>query len=447
MAKLLSTRILREHQIEMLRYCLNTQYPALFVDPRLGKTLPIIRKIKSLGFQNNLIVAPYSALYGWQEQLQKDGCSSNLLSGDRETRLLSLRHSGQFTLVNKEAHLIIPEIATIHWDSVIADESTFLKSPSSLVSQFYTKNFRDCKMRAVLTGTPAPESELEYFQQLLFLNPAILQSASWWAFRAKYFRKAINDDHLWFISKQGREFLGRQLAKHCFFMKRAEVHLGGEKIYQVRKVILPSDAQKIYDKCEEDFILDLPAEKPELTKWAMQKFIWMRRITGGFIYNKCLHDTKVKALLEMIDGEFAGEQLIIWCQFIEELQGLYAALKKYKIACIHGGIQKQEREQIRQFFQQGKTRLLLLQPECFRHGTDLSAAATMIYYSSPLGLETRQQTEDRFVDISKNDSLLVIDLVVENSVDEDIVSSLKKKYRRGEMMAAIINGCKGREMV
>jgi SNF2 family DNA or RNA helicase len=446
--KLLQTRILREHQQKMLRYSMHVKHPAWFVDPRLGKTLVAIRQCRMRSLERILIVAPYSALYGWQEQLALDGCESEMITGDREKRLELLKKWKQFSLFNKEGFLVIPEIGSMPWDAVICDESTFLKSPQSQVSDFYTRNFRNIKMRAIMTGTPAPESELDYFQQLKFLNPNILGHKNYWNFRGTYFKKAINDDHLWFISKAGRENLAQALAQNCFFLKRKEVHLGGEKIYQVRKAKLNNHDQKIYNKIEEDFVLALPGEKPQMTKWAMQRFIWMRRFTGGLINNQVVQGLKSDLLIELIDGEFFGEQLIIWCAFIEELQYVFGLLKSrlHKVGCIHGGIQKGQREQIRQSFQRKELQIIVLQPESFKHGTDLSAAETMIYYSSPLGLETREQTEDRFVDITKNDSLLVIDLAIEDTIDEEIIAGLKRKLKRGELMQSIIAGCQKREL-
>lgn len=438
MRKLLNRYALREHQSGMLRYAKHTAFPALFVDMRLGKTLVAIRRFARL--ERVLVVAPYSALYGWREQLATEGISSKLIAGSREERLGMLGSRERFSLLNKEGHAVVPEIASMHWDAVILDESTFIKNPQSAVSVFYCANFREVRQRCILTGTPAPENELEYFQQLYFLNPGILGIQSYWEFRARYFIKAIDDEHLFFISKQGREHIGRRLAESCYFLKRKDVGLGGEKIYRTRSVILPAQARKVYARVEKEFVLEVGTELKE-TIWATQRFIWLRRLCGGSVEGRLIHNEKLKALADLLDGELAGEQVIIWADFIEEI-----ALISSMLGCcpVYGDIPTREREQIRLAFQGGRQRFFVAQPGCFRHGTDLSAASTMIYYSSPLGRETREQTEDRFVNLSKEGSLLIIDIIVEGTVDEDIQQAMRKKYRRGEIMQAIVTAAQRR---
>jgi len=439
---LLRRRILAPHQTDMLRYLKSHRYAALFVDMRLRKTLPVIRVTKQ--YKYILVVGPYSALYGWQEQIALEGLAYKLLRGKRDERLAELQHRAQYTLVSKEAHLVIPEIAEMAWDCIVLDESPFIKNYQSKVSKFYTENFRTVNRRIIMTGTPAPENELEYFQQLYFLDPGILGCKSWWEFRSRYFTNAIESERLWFISKRGRQFLGKQLAKHCFFLKRQDFDLGGIKQYETRKFELPENVRKIYDKVEKDFILAIPEEKPVLTKWCIQQFLWLRSLCSGSVQNKVLHKEKVNALLELLQGELAGQQVIIWCAYTAELIWLSESLN---VNPVYGKVDIHERERLRLKFQRGESRYFLAQPSCFKHGTDLSAATTMVYFSSPLGRETREQSEDRFVDISKNDALLVIDLVAEKTVEEDIQSAMRKKVKRNEFMQEIVRACIARNQL
>jgi hypothetical protein len=53
---------------------------------------------------------------------------------------------------------------------------------------------------------------------------------------------------------------------------------------------------------------------------------------------------------------------------------------------------------------------------------------------------TRQQTEDRTIDVDKKDSILIIDLLTKDTVDEDIYLSLIKKESQAQMMARIVKG-------
>jgi SNF2 family DNA or RNA helicase len=61
------------------------------------------------------------------------------------------------------------------------------------------------------------------------------------------------------------------------------------------------------------------------------------------------------------------------------------------------------------------------------YGITLTAASTMIYYSNGYDLEKRQQSEARIDRIGQHFPMTYIDLMVENTVDERIVKSLRKK--------------------
>jgi hypothetical protein len=62
----------------------------------------------------------------------------------------------------------------------------------------------------------------------------------------------------------------------------------------------------------------------------------------------------------------------------------------------------------------------------------------MIYYSTPESGETRQQSEDRTIDVSLSTGCLIIDLIVEDSLEEDILLSLRKKESNQSMMRRIV---------
>jgi SNF2 family DNA or RNA helicase len=443
----LSLKKMRPYQIEILEYCLKRKLVALFVDMRLGKTLIIIRWLLSISeIKRVLIVSSYSALEGWEIALKEEGIQNiAYLIGEKSKRLNALWSKAQFNLLNKEGWQVIEDIKYVDWDAIIIDESTFIKSPDAKVTEFYLKNFKQVPYKAILSGTPAPESELEYFCQLKFLSPDILSESIYYAWRHNNFTPA-SDGSRWFIHSEGRKRLARALHKHCHFLARKDVNLGGEKIHRLAKVELSSKARKTYDEVERSFVLEIDGQEVDKTLYATTAFIWLRRICGGLVEGKLIQLAKMRALIDLLTGELRNEQVIIWAVFIDEILAIHSELTRNKIssAVICGQVKPQERNEMRKQFFDGALRTIICQPECFRHGVDLSCAATMIYYSSPCGLETRQQTEDRFVDVSKTDSLLIIDLVIENSVDEDIVKSLRRKEKRNMQLKAIINGMHNR---
>ena len=447
----MARRRLRDHQLKALAYALTVQHPALFMEMRLGKTLVAIRAIQHRQEFPVLIAMPFSAFGGWIEDLQKDGTHPSdivELDGTAKQRAMKLADGldsgAKYFLFNKEGHSVIPMIKEVDWGTVVLDESTFVKSPKAQVTKFYTKNFRNVKHRYILTGTPMTESELDYFCQLHFLNENILGQKNYWEFRNKHFRPS--GFHGFTPTHKGKAFITERIAKSCFFMKRKEVDLGGEKIYEKRVVKQTPQFHRIQREVIKTFLLtDGNGTELASTMFATQKFIWLRRLCGGFLDGKLVYNAKINELIELITGELNNERAIILCVFTEEIDLCYDRIIKVKkrAARIHGGVPPVKRRELLAMFQKGQLDFLIAQPECFKYGVNASSANTEIYYSTPTSLETRQQSEDRVIDVSKKDSALIIDLMVKNSIEVDIYDSLMAKEDAEQMWRRIINRLQG----
>lgn len=442
----LARRPLRLYQKVMLYYCLSVQHPALFVQMRLGKTLVTIRSIQVRHGSKILVVAPYSALYSWSIELELEQEQNVIeLYGSRNERLQVLDDQYQqnkWFLFNKEGHRILPEIADFSFDIVVLDESTFVKAPysskkGSQVTRFYCQNFRDAMHRYILTGTPAPESELDYFNQLRFLDWRLWREQNYWEFRHKHFG-IIN--HTAYIKPEGSRYIENILTKNCFYLSRSDVKLGGKKIYEKRFVQLTDKVRKIYEKVEKEFVLEYLGMAQE-TIYATTKYVWLRRLCGGFVDNEFISYVKLKEIENILTTELKGEQVVIVAKHVNEVLKIskYFTEKKFRVGTIYGAVDKRKkRPEIIKAFQTGKLDLVVVQPETVKHGTNLSASDTIIIYTTPDGGETRMQIEDRIVNTATNDSSLIIDIVCKDTVEEEVLTNLHKKESKQDLMKRTI---------
>lgn len=438
-------RPLRLHQKQAFYYCCDTPNPALFMEMRLGKTLVIIRWSKYVRLWKNLIVAPYSAIPGWIDELTLEGEDKYgivELTGMRDKRLRSFDESfdtNKWFLINKEGYLTLPEVADscYHWDLITVDESTCIKSHDTQISKFYTDNFRKVPHRSILTGTPAPESELDYYMQCKFLDERIFDERDYWTFRNNNFG-IVNFKTL--ISPRGSKYVPERLAKHCFFMSRRDVHLGGLKIYEKRFVQMPPQIREVYNKISREFLLEYAGEIRDVTVYAPTLYTWMRRLFGGFIDGSFVFNQKLTELIYLLKSELKGQQIVIGCKFTEEIEFISDELSKlgYRVGTIYGKIPQLDRVVIYRSFQSGAIDLLVVQPECFKYSVNLSCASVVAFYSTPESGETRRQFEDRVIDLGKMDSCLVLDFVVQDTVEEDILDNLVRKEGNQEMMKKMV---------
>jgi SNF2 family DNA or RNA helicase len=419
-------------QLPMFTYTGKWDDPALLTDMRTGKALVSIRRVKNYStFENslNLIVSPVSAIYDWMQDLEREELFDYvLLIGKREKRLQLLEEKHNWYIINTEGWQWIPEICEIPWNSLIFDESTAIMNPKSKITKFFCKYFRNVPHRYILTGTPNPESALNYFCQFLFLDGGETLGENFYRFRAKHFQPDYFGNK-WKPTPSGIKFITEAIGKRAFLLKRKDIKgIKGFKEYRTGLLELPADLQETYRTVEEEFILEFD-ETFLKTKYGVAKYNWLRQLTSGLVDGKVVWNGKIDYLIELLTGELKGEQVVIFAEFTEEINAIYAALEavKIKTVIVSGKVSKTDRINTIGLFQAGKIPVLIGQNLAVTYGTNLSVATAGIYYSRPLRSLVRSQTEERIVTAMKEEISLIFDIIVADTVDFDLYESLKNK--------------------
>jgi SNF2 family DNA or RNA helicase len=173
----------------------------------------------------------------------------------------------------------------------------------------------------------------------------------------------------------------------------------------------------------------------------------MRRLCGGFIdKERVVHNIKLDCLIELLEGELSGQKIVIWAHFVNEIEYVAEQLncKVGATGAIHGEVKPGVRAQLRNEFQNDTLRYLVVQPKCFQYGQNLTAAQTEIYFSSPEGADIRAQSEDRIVDATNKASMYVLDIIMKDTIEEDIYEGHKRKESNSSIIARMVKGAKAR---
>ena len=428
-----------------------------------------------------LIIGPNSTHKGWIEDLKDEKHDAVHVKGTPKQKEKALNSSGTFFILNKEGYVKGKQIPVLgvdgkqltkidskgnekpmtqmewtpldrlletKWLCVILDESHFIKNPKAGVSKFMLKHFKDVPFRVCLTGTPMENNELDFINQYLFVlghNAPF----NFWGFRSKMTRQY---GHNTYILKNGKKILDELSAALAFSLRRKDVHMDKEKIFEVRTVELPPAARKVYRQVEEEFVLEYKQER-RITKFVIEQFSIMRRICGGFVPRKdpetkekldpdFIHQAKLKELYSILDENFRNEPVVIFAQYIAELDVINEFLTKKGFKCgqIDGRVKiGKARWKIENQFKKGKFNKLIVQPHAVKEGVDLSIASTSIYYSLPSGYIVWKQTQDRILSLAKEGSLLLIILEVENSIEEDMWKKIENKSTREDVILSILH--------
>lgn len=423
-----------------------TRFP-LFWEMRLGKTLLTIRWVETLQPppEKILVVAPLSVLEVWEKELKLEGVRQYqiaLLLGSAEQRLLKLieMQNAKWFLVNYEGLLqrrrpgenrsrpIASEITKMPWHCVILDESTRIRNPRADITKVVQNELGSVPYRTILSGLPNPESALDFFEQMKFINGSFLDCDTYWSFRQRYFQQLYGRWE-WVPLKGTISLIKEAVAP--FSLTRKQARMGAAKVFETRRVNLPSKMRKLYERAENEYALGL-----QETLYAPVQRTWCLRIAGGVVYNSeddeilATSHHKVDELISLLLGELKNQRIVVFFRFNAEINLVAEKLRKKKLefVIINGSVSRSERIKRRAQIQYSNgTALILCQTRCVQFGLDFSFCPTAIYFSNWDDYEIRAQSEDRIIHPKKKEPSLYIDLVTRESVDEDILDALKDK--------------------
>lgn len=211
-----------EHQLRYLNERSNRKFDALLAEMGTGKSFIIINNIANLWSEREVdaafILAPNGVHYNWTLQeipkhmpdwvrMRVAHWSSNANKKEKAA-LQSLFESSDSTelrvlVMNSEAmaHKRSYEFAEKFCMSarrlmIAVDESDMFKSPSAARTKALMKLKALSSYRRIMTGTAITNSPFDAFSQFMFLDENILQTTSFYAFKAEYAEMMDERSHL-----------------------------------------------------------------------------------------------------------------------------------------------------------------------------------------------------------------------------------------------------------
>ena len=201
-----------------------------------------------------------------------------------------------------------------------------------------------------------------------------------------------------------------------------------------RVIQLSSDQLKAYAHMKQLALAYLNG-KSMTTATVLTQIMRLQQITCGHFKaddgtTQEIKSNRMDELINVLD-EVEGK-VVIWAHWQRDVNLIIKALvKEFGEGCCvdyYGLTPQNERQKnIKNFQENDKVRFFVGTPQTGGYGITLTAASTMIYYSNGYDLEKRQQSESRIERIGQTRPMTYIDIICEDTVDERIVKSLKKK--------------------
>ena len=450
-----------KHQLKALEMSWNRETFAYFMEMGTGKTKVLIDNMAMLydkgKINGALIIAPKGVVGTWYTQELPTHLVDHIekvtvlwqanITKSQSTKLGTLFKTGE------ELHILIMNIEAFstskgsqfaqkfmlsHKTLMVIDESTTIKNPKAKRTKNIIQLADRAQYRRILTGSPVTKNPLDLYSQCYFLDPYHLDFTSYYAFRNRYaLMKTIHVQgrsiqvvdkfqNLKELSEQLKLFSYRVLKEDCLDLP--------DKIYMKRVISLTDEQQKVYKQMKEEALAILN-HKTVTTVNALTQLMRLQQITcGHFVADdgstQEIKNNRLKELMDILE-EVEGKA-IIWVHWQKDVQIIKEALiKEYgprSVVDYYGLTPQDQRDKNKDAFQNdSKVRYFVGTPQTGGYGLTLTAANTVIYYSNGYDLEKRIQSEDRAHRIGQHKPVTYVDILAEETVDEKIVKSLRKK--------------------
>ena len=449
------------HQMTALEKSWNRETYAYFMEMGTGKTKVLIDNLAMLYDKGKvdgaLIVAPKGVIGTWYNQeipIHLPDHIENMavlwqanITKKQQEKLDSLFEPEEqlhILIMNVEAFSttkgvdFAKKFLSYHNTLMAIDESTTIKTPSAKRTKNILKLSEDAKYRRIMTGSPVTKNPLDLYSQCGFLSPWLLDFTSYYAFRNRYAEMKTLHLHgrsvqvvsgfknLGELSDQLKGFSYRVLKEDCLDLP--------EKIYMKRNIKLSPDQNKLYLQMKETALANLNG-KQVTTVNVLTQLMRLHQITCGHFTaddgtTQLIANNRIDELMDVL-AETEGKA-IIWAHYQYDIHAIIKAItKEYGPGSIvdYYGLTPQDERQpnIKKFQDDPRCRFMVGTPSTGGYGITLTAANTVIYYSNGYDLEKRLQSEDRAHRIGQQKSVTYVDLICEETVDEKIVKSLRKK--------------------
>jgi len=449
------------HQLTALEKSWNKENFAYFMEMGTGKTKVLIDNVAMLydkgKIDGALIIAPKGVVKTWYEQELPTHLPDHIenVSVLWQPNITKTQQEKLDTLfeIDTALHILIMNVEALSTDKGVKfatkfinshktmmaiDESTTIKTPSARRTKNIINLGLNAKYKRIMTGSPITKNPLDLYTQCEFLDPWLLDFASYYAFRNRYaemktmhlrgrsIQVVDKFQNLGELSDVVKQFSYRVLKEDCLDLP--------PKVFIKRHITLTVDQKRVYEQMKKQAIAHLNG-KVTTTMTVLTQLMRLHQITCGYVTaddgtTQQVESNRLNELMSILED--TDGKVIIWANYQlsvgEIIQKIIKVYGPNSYVHYYGLTPQEDRQDfIRKFQNDPKCRFIIGTPQTGGYGITLTEANTVIYYSNGYDLEKRLQSEDRAHRIGQKKTVTYIDLIAEDTIDEKIVEALRKK--------------------
>ena len=361
--------------------------------------------------------------------------------------------NGTIGIINYESLKKLPISFLRQFAQLTLDEVSKIKEPRSQITEFIAgmpapsaKRPGICESfpyRLILSGTPAPNTPMEYWSQMAIVDRSIL-GENFYRFREAHFYNPSGPygNYTWLLKPGHDDLIIQAIRAKAFYISKKECLDLPEQNFIIKQYQMEGVQKTAYDQMKKESVAILK-NTAVLGANEIAKIMKLRQITSGFIRTESGEDVfisegKINLLKETLE-EIGNKQAIIWCQFHYEIEKIKSILGD-KATTLYGDMGGQaNKDKAIEDFKAAKVQYLIAHPKSGGMGLTFAQCSYNIYYSMDYSYESFKQSEDRTHRIGQKENVTYFILQAEKSIDGLIYKAVQKKESMSDALLKLIN--------
>ena len=447
-----------EHQWPMLDRGWSLRGYALFAAMGTGKTFVTVNmalaRHRYCGLQFLLVVCPSTLHRTWEREFAKYG-NEDLFT----TRRLKTADSGLLEWMKsspKKLHVLLVGVEGLgisdkYFDKAmsavrvagktmaVCDESSRIKNPKAVRTERAISLAESAEWRMILNGTPIAKGIQDLWSQYQFLDPNIIGSGDYFAFKSRYVVMGGYEMRQ-IVGYANTDELMNMITPYSLEVNKNILKLP-PKIYKTIHVEPTTAQRQLFTKIRTGL-----GDGPNISvKNVLERMLRLQQVIGGFeprtdpeteetTLVPLADNPKLNSLMQVVEDNYAGSKFIIWARYVPELELIVRSLRKEygndAVVTYYGDTSPEDRATAENRYCNDPTcRFIVGNPAAAGLGLTFISGESdvMVYYSGTFAYIDRAQSEDRAHRIGQTNSCPIIDFVMEDSIDETIIEAIAAK--------------------
>ena len=335
-------------------------------------------------------------------------------------------------------------------NGLIIDESVIIKNYRSGNARRMRVFAKKMKFVYLLSGKPAPNTTIEYYSQMVIIDPKTFD-ITYDSFISKYYQEVRIGKYVDKNDKT-RATVAKMVGNRSIIIKKEECIQLPEAFHQKREVEIDGETLRFYNDVLRNFITEIVTMEGERLKVKrmskLGSIMKLREIASGFYLDKegsyKLNPHKVSAVIDLVDeigvqDNGKPNKVLIWCTFKYEIKVLEKELTKlgYKVVTAYSESGRALDGNI-EAFKHGDADIMIAHPQTLKYGVTFTCCHYCIFSSMSYSYDDYYQAHDRIYRNGQEEVCFFYHLLSENTIDEIIYKCVTEKADKSKLFERLV---------